>query len=61
MLDRPLWPVGQGLTSKRLGNNLKVVGLANGTGEGFQKLLGHLSNVDKIISRGKKVLLVSPG
>ena len=27
MLDRPLWPVGHGLTSKRLGNNLKIIRL----------------------------------
>jgi len=27
-----------------------VVEIANGTGEGFQKLLGHLSNVEEIIS-----------
>jgi hypothetical protein len=34
MLDRPFWPVGQGLTSKRLGNNLKLVKLGNRIGEG---------------------------
>ena len=54
MLDRPLWPVGQGLTSKRLGNNLKLVEIANGIGEGLQKLVGHLSNVEEIISKDKR-------
>ena len=39
MLDRPLWPVGQGLTSKRLGNNLKVVRLGNRIEEGLSKVV----------------------
>ena len=38
MLDRPLWPVGQGLTSKRLGNNLKVVKLGNRIEKGLSKM-----------------------
>ena len=56
MLDRPLWPVGQGLTSKRLGNNLKLVRLGNRIGEGSYKFISHLSNAEKIISIEKKCL-----
>ena len=48
MLDRPLWPIGHGLTSKRLGNNLKVVRLGNKRGKRcFYYLLdGHVISND---------------
>lgn len=54
MLDRPLWPVGQGLTSKRLGNNLKVVKLGNRIEKGLSKMWGHRGNIDEIFLRGKR-------